>query len=169
MPTLLIGDYFVAERGYFRRQAPRRGELAVFRWPRDRRFDFVKRIIALPGDRVRLRAGVVYINDAPIAREPAGHFSDPEFQRAMVQYVETAADGHHYRIVKVGEGQPLDNTAEVIVPADHYFVLGDNRDNSADSRDPWSGVGLVARADLTDRPYLIYWSRSHERIGTPLE
>jgi signal peptidase I len=139
MPTLQLGDLFMAARGYFRRHEPQRGDdLAVFRGAiGGRTVDFVKRIVALPGDRVQLRAGVVYINGAPIARERIDDFTDPDIRLLLPQFVETGTDGRSYRVLNLIRGS--------------------------------ASMGFVARAALTDRPYLIYWSRSLQRIGTPLQ
>jgi signal peptidase I len=82
-------------------------------------------------------------------------------------FVETTPEGRHYRIIKGEPRRLLDDTAEVVVPPGHYYVLGDNRDNSADSRDP--SIGLVARENVVARLGVVYWARSRERLGTWLE
>lgn len=167
IPTAEPGEY-VFTRLYFRDEAPRRGDLATFHYARDRKFDYFKRIIGLPGDRIQLRSGKVYINGAPLTREPVENALPSHLVGVGAkQYVEITPEGRRYRIVKLSDAGEWNNTTEAIVPADHYFVLGDNRDNSADSRQP--DVGFVAREDMISRASVVYWSPSPNRIGTRLE
>jgi signal peptidase I len=166
-PTVEPGEYVMTKR-YARDEAPQRGDLAIFPFPRDRSIDYFKRIIGLPGDRVQLRGGVVYLNGAPLAREPlAGVFRSESVGNPAIQYVETMPDGRHYRIAKMKDSGWRNDTDEFVVPTDRYFVLGDNRDNSLDSRD--REIGFVPRDDIIDRAYVIYWSADHSRITAALE
>ena len=167
VPTVEPGDYVMTKR-YARAEAPQRGDLAIFHFPRDRRFDYFKRVIGIPGDRVQLRAGVVYLNGEPLARDrvPGALPADWVGARA-VQYAETMPDGRHYRIAKAGESGRRNDTAEFVVPAGHYFLLGDNRDNSVDSRD--RDIGFVSRDDIIARGYVIYWSAKRNRLAAVLD
>jgi len=162
--TLLIGDFlladkihFASEGGIWRSILPyrpiRRGDIAVFRYPVDPSQYFVKRIIGLPGDRIRLSRGVVYLNGQPLEESYVIHsFPYPNFYRDNFPtqgYVSPEVDRkwrlqmHDY--VKDGE---------LVVPADSYFVMGDNRDRSLDSR-YW---GFVPKGNITGRPLVIYMS-----------
>ncbi|KAA0072844.1 signal peptidase I [Tardiphaga sp. P9-11] len=174
-PTLLIGDALLAtkfpygystaslpihvsfpETGRVFATTPKRGDVVVFRWPGDRSQVWVKRVIGLPGDRVELRGGQVWLNgiatsvksDGIGAAEDDSGGSEPAHR-----YVETLPGGVSHPIFKLRDNGRLDNTAEVVVPADHLFVMGDNRDNSADSRVPVSqgGVGLLPMDNLVGR------------------
>lgn len=166
-PTLQRGDYFFAEGDYFRHHAARRGDLAVFRFRDDRSVTYVKRIVGLPGDRIELRAGQVRLNGAPLERQQVEDFSPLGSSVRYAQLVEILPDGSRYRILQQTNDGPPDRMAEVTVPAGHFFMLGDNRDNSRDSRDP--SFGFVPQADLEHRPRALFWSRSTERIGRTVE
>jgi signal peptidase I len=167
IPTLLVGDYLMAEKGYYSRNEPRRGEIAIFKLPSAPKIDYVKRIVGLPGDTIQMIGGRLYINGAPAARE---RVEDETVARGATtlripHYIETLPGGHRYRIREErGDDGALDNTPPYLVPADHYFVLGDNRDNSQDSR-VLSEVGFIPRGNFRDRPTYIYWSRDLSRMG----
>lgn len=163
MPTLEPGDYVFAERGYFHRHAARRGDLAVFRSPGNRSVDYVKRIIGVPGDRVALSGGDVYLNGKRLDRRRIADFAPAEEKSPIPQFVEILPDGRRYPILHASGLDALDTLAETTVPPGRYFVLGDYRSQSMDSRVP--EIGFVPADDLTDRPYLIFWSRSLGRIG----
>ena len=167
LPTVIPGEYVMTLR-YSPGEAPQRGDLATFYYPRNRSIDYFKRIIGLPGDRVQLRAGVVYINGAPLPRQPARDASLRHAEMAKAeQYIETMPEGRRHLIAKRADSGWLNNTAEFIVPAGHYFVLGDNRDSSFDSRE--AEIGFIPRDDMTGRAYVVYWSAIPSRIGTRLE
>jgi signal peptidase I len=126
VPTVEPGDYVMTKR-YAQHEVPQRGDLATFRHGD---FDYFKRVIGVPGDRIQLRAGVVYLNGAPLARaEIAGIFRSDWVDNPAFQYTETLPGGRSYRIAKIAKGDlgAYNNTAEVVVPADHYFVLGEPR------------------------------------------
>ena len=165
-PTLQVGDYIVVTKwsyGYGRysfapldgllphgrmfAHAPDRGDVVVFRPPPEPDRDFIKRVIGLPGDRIQMIDGILHINGRPVRREligPTQACPDSEFGpggRPANIYRETLPNGVSYTTCEKGMTE-LDNTREYVVPADNYFMMGDDRDNSADSRVP-SEVGFV--------------------------
>ena len=174
-PTLLIGDAMLASKfpyGYgaaslpihiafpeTRRvfaALPKRGDVVVFRWPGDRSQVWVKRVVGLPGERVQMLHGVLHINGQPVTLKADGIGSaEDEFggNEPARRYVETLPGGVSHTIFKTVDRNRLDDTSEVIVPKDRLFVMGDNRDNSADSRVPVSegGVGLLPVDNLVGR------------------
>lgn len=150
---------------------PERGDIVVFRHPVDGR-DFIKRVIGLPGDRVQMIDGRLHINDVPVSVTPAGTFTEtfdpqgpfrltPQCANGVVgrgadcikeRFVETLPNGASHTILNIG-ARPADNTGVFTVPAGQFFFIGDNRDNSVDSRFAQSarGVGFVERKDLVGR------------------
>jgi signal peptidase I len=174
-PTLLIGDAMLAskypygygaaslpihiafpETGRVFGAMPKRGDVVVFRWPGDRSQAWVKRVVGLPGDRVQMRQGQLFINDQPASLKPDGigeAEDDNGSSEPARRYVETLPGGVSHTIFKIYDHGRLDNTPEVTVPPDRLFVMGDNRDNSADSRVPVSegGVGLLPTDNLVGR------------------
>jgi signal peptidase I len=165
MPTVPPGDYFLAQR-YGRNQMPQRGDLVIFHHPRDRQLDYFKRLVGLPGDRVELRRGDLYVNGVMLERQHVGTWQSAAGGPAEI-YVETTLDGRHYRIAKSELERVVDNVPEIVIPAGRYYVLGDNRDNSIDSRDP--NTGFIGQDDIIGRAYTVWWSSSPSRIGTQLE
>ena len=182
VPSLLIGDYLFVSKysyGYSRHSLPfsvplfdgrllftepERGDVAVFKLPRDNRTDYIKRIIGLPGDRIRLERGVVYLNGEPVMRQRIEDYREriPEANGyAIAQFIETLPNGRAYRVIEFTEGGGLDDTQEYVVPADHYFALGDNRDNSQDSRVA-NGVGFIPRENLVGRAEVLFFSVNGE-------
>jgi signal peptidase I len=174
-PTLMIGDALLAskypygygtaslpiqidlpESGRVFGEPPKRGDVVVFRWPGDNSQAWVKRVVGLPGDRIQMRQGQLFINDRPASLKPDG-MGEVEDENGRYQpayrYIETLPGGVHHAIFKIRENGRLDNTAEVTVPANHLFVMGDNRDNSADSRVALreGGVGLLPIDNLIGR------------------
>jgi signal peptidase I len=174
-PTLLIGDALLASKfpyGYGTAslpmqinlpeskrvfgEMPKRGDVVVFRWPGDTSQAWVKRVVGLPGDRIQMRQGQLFINDHPASLKPDGlgeAEDDDGGKEPAYRYVETLPNGVSHEILKLRDNGRLDNTPEVTVPPGHLFVLGDNRDNSADSRVPVreGGVGLLPIDNLVGR------------------
>jgi signal peptidase I len=186
VPTLLIGDYLFVSKfsyGYSRYslpfglplipgpgrvffRSPQRGDVVVFKQPRDPSIDFIKRIVGLPGDRLQMREGVLNINDTPVKLQRTPDYYYAELFRGdtgcrpgnFPQYLETLPGGRQHRIIKNCGIPQFDNTQVFTVPPDHYFMMGDNRDDSADSRDPSSGVGYVPSENLVGRAEFIFFS-----------
>jgi len=185
VPTLLVGDYlFVSKYTYgygdygtfwgvapfsgriLEQTQPHRGDVIVFKWPGDNSTDYIKRLIGLPGDRVQMKEGILYINGQPVPRAelPALELEPGEPVDAnVVDYKERLPDGPEHTIRKVeGDHNPLDSTQEFVVPEHHYFFMGDNRDNSADSRAPNGHVGYVAEENLVGKAQVIFFSLSDD-------
>jgi signal peptidase I len=174
-PTLLIGDELLATKypyGYSAASLPsflmlptsprvlsslpKRGDVVVFRWPGDRSQFWVKRVIGLPGDRIGVHNGQVWINGAPVGIKPTGNGEvETEDGGAVTaaRYIETLPGGYEHPIYKMFSRSEFDEMPDTAVPAGHVFVMGDNRDNSADSRVPVraGGVGLLPIDDLVGR------------------
>jgi len=159
--TLMIGDYFVASKwawGFGKYSfpvplpfngrilaigEPQRGDVAVFHNISNE--DYIKRIIGMPGDRIQMREGRLYINGTMVEREEIGTATDTDSSMVTVPvtvYRETLPNGVTHTIQEISDNQQLDNTPEYVVPAGHFFMMGDNRDRSADSR-VLSQVGYV--------------------------
>jgi signal peptidase I len=173
VPTLLVGDYLFVSKfsyGYSRHSfmfhlplfdgrilgsEPQRGDVAVFKTPEDNSTDYIKRIIGLPGDRIQVAGGILQINGEAVRRERVGELVNAESGFRPIrylEYVETLPGGRQHRIVEVSDNEPFDNTPVFVVPVGRYFMMGDNRDNSQDSRDPRvrfvPAENLVGRADF---------------------
>lgn len=177
VPTLLVGDYLFVSKfsyGYSRYSLPyglggfsgriferpvERGDVAVFRLPRDPRTDYIKRIVGLPGDRIQVINAVLHVNGQPVRRERIEEWVEAEDGRIAraTQYIEIQPSGRRYRVIQQGESGALDNTQEFLVPAGHYFAMGDNRSNSLDSRVP-GAVGFIPAENLVGRAEIIFFS-----------
>jgi signal peptidase I len=154
MDTLLVGDYILVNKFLYGPtipftgwhlpglRGPRRGDIIVFKYPQDEKRDFIKRIIGVPGDQIVVRGAVVYVNEQalvePYLREP---------HSALARSDPSGYCGYVY------------GCEPVVVPRDSYFVMGDNRDNSQDSR-YW---GFVRREKIKGKAFLIYWSWDSDR------
>ncbi len=141
---------------------PKRGDVAVFKLPTNTDIDYIKRVIGLPGDRIQVKDGVLYINGEAVKKERIEDFSD-EAERSLSgpapQFVETLPNGVSYRVLDTTPMGAADNTEEYVVPENHYFMMGDNRDNSQDSRYQ-SEVGYVPIENFVGRADIIFFSVS---------
>ena len=164
-PNLRVGDHIFTFANVYTNKVPPRGQIVVFKYPPDRKTDYVKRVIGLPGDRIQLRAGRLYINDQLVLREPVADadIASP-YGNPIKLYRETLPGGASYLIAEDSDDGMLDNTEIFAVPAGTVFMLGDNRDHSADSRVS-GGVGYVPLDLLHDEPLFVYWSKDLKRIG----
>ena len=181
VPTLLTGDQLVAAKypyGYSRYSSPidlmpefsgrllgktpARGDVIVFRLPRDPSTTYVKRLIGLPGDRIQMKGGRLYINDAIVSRRLVGAFTgDAGGRSTPTLYVETLPGGREHEIIEMSDADQHDDTPVFVVPPKNYFMMGDNRDNSVDSRIAVAdgGVGFVPEDNLVGRADLVLLSR----------
>ncbi len=171
-PRLFPGRIFAAK--------PDRGDVAIFRLPVNDSIDFVKRIVGLPGERIQMIEGVLYINGQAVRRDRIDDFittNEDGSPRLVRQWLETLPNGVSFATLEQDFGN-LRDTPVFTVPAGNYFVLGDNRDNSVDSRD-MSQVGFIPFENLVGRAQLIYFSVDRsvptrwptarvERIGVPV-
>jgi signal peptidase I len=178
MATLLIGDYLFVSKytyGYSRYSfpfspplfsgrifgsGPQRGDVVVFRLPRDDSTDYIKRVIGLPGDRIQMIDGVLQINGQAVKKERAEDYvgtEDGPGVKRIKRYKETLPNGVIYYTLDLTENSFYDNTPVYNVPADHYFMMGDNRDNSTDSR-VLSQVGYVPIDNIVGRAEIIFFS-----------
>jgi signal peptidase I len=195
--TLLVGDYLFVSKlsyGYSRHSLPfgstllsshafdgrifasqpKRGDVVVFKYPRDNSTDYIKRLIGLPGDRIQMLKGVLYINGKAVPKRRVGSFDTYEGGqpvRNIPVYEETLPEGVRYHVLDAEENGPTDDTGVYEVPPGHYFMMGDNRDNSSDSRIR-DGVGYVPFENLVGRAEIIFFSGAFDepkafRLLTP--
>lgn len=189
LPTLQIGDYlFVSKRDYgysrysfpfgvmpitdriWSSRLPARGDIIVFKLPSDNKTDYIKRIVGLPGDKIQTINGRLYINGQIVPREPAGYkrIENGTGQPITVMhYIETLPDGVMHSIYEQSDAEGLDNAGPFHVPGGHYFAMGDNRDNSQDSR-VQSLVGYIPLRNIVGRADLIFFSTNgYARLYEP--
>ncbi|MBB3890324.1 signal peptidase I [Phenylobacterium haematophilum] len=179
-PTLLEGDYIIVSKfsyGYSRHsipfspplfkgrimeRSPERGDIIVFKLPRDGRTDYIKRLIGLPGDRVQMRQGRLWVNGKEVIDKelpPVMIDSGYGFTRNVQRFQETLPGGRTFITYDFGPDGDVDNTPTFVVPEGHYFFMGDNRDNSLDSRVPAEiGVGFVPAENLVGKAQIILLS-----------
>jgi signal peptidase I len=181
-PNLYQGDYIIVSKfayGYSRfslslpytprlfdgrifGREPERGDIIVFKLPRDGHTDYIKRVIGLPGDTIQMKGGVVWLNGKPLPRKLVATVMETQpfgFPHPVQRYLETLPSGRSFLTNSYGSDGEVDNTDVFMVPPKHYFMMGDNRDNSEDSRFPESvGVGYVPEENLEGRADIILLS-----------
>lgn len=176
--NLLVGDYLFVSKysyGYSRysfpfglplfdgrvfASKPKRGDVVVFRLPANPRIDYIKRVMGMPGDFIQVKGGIVYINGTPLERQPLDTYEDNENKYRIKQIPrlsETLPEGKIIHILKERQFGAADDTILYHVPDGHYFMMGDNRDNSRDSRF-MDEVGFVPEENLVGRAEIIFFS-----------
>jgi len=177
VPGLLIGDFLFVSKysyGYSSRstvmgllpingrlfdKAPERGDVVVFKLPSDNSTDYIKRLVGLPGDTIQMRNGLLYINGVAVQRRKLEtpivmNYVQPS--STTTDYIETFPDGHEHIIREEGDDRGLDDTPVFTVPSRSYFFMGDNRDNSQDSRT--TRVGFVPEENLVGKARILFFS-----------
>jgi signal peptidase I len=152
-PTLLVGDFILVNKLVYRFSEPQRGDIVVFKYPIDPNIDFIKRIIALPGEEVEVRNNQVFINGKPLPLIEVNREEENGVRKVI--YEEVLPEGIKHK-VQFYEDFPFSKRdfGPVVVPPNHYFVMGDNRDNSEDSR-YW---GFLPRENIVGKAFVIYFS-----------
>ena len=176
IPTLLVGDYLFVSKysyGYSRysfpfgiipfegriaASEPERGDVTVFRLPSNTSVDYIKRIVGLPGDKVQVKNGSLFINGAEVLRKSLGTVTIDNGRRTQqVQaFEETLPNGKSYVVHEIGNFDRVDNTPIITVPEGHYFMMGDNRDNSKDSR--FLDISTIPAQNLIGRAEFMFFS-----------
>ena len=179
-PTLYVGDYLFVSKytyGYSKHSLPfsmplfegriwadepNRGDVVVFKFPQDNKTDYIKRIIGLPDDKVKLEDGRLYVNGELVNREEIEDFVIRDSQgnaERYHQYIETLPNDVKHKILEVSDSESEDNLPELTVPQGYYFVMGDNRDRSDDSR---VNVGFVPFENLVGKARFLFFSHNDD-------
>ena len=177
--TLLIGDYIFANKhayGYSKysfplslapikdkifASPPQRGDVVIFKPPSNDSIHFIKRIIGLPNDKIQIKLGIVYINDVPVKRRRVKDFIDNDkYSNSVIipRYEETLSNNKKYSILIHSPNSTIENTKVYNVPEEHFFVMGDNRDESKDSR--FSDVGFIPSRNIIGKASFVLFSKS---------
>lgn len=195
LKNLFVGDYIFVSKftyGYSKNSlpfslpiipgrlfasSPKRGDVVVFKLPSDGRTDYIKRVIGLPGDKIQVIEGKVFINNSKLDYEKIGTFQDNNLinrknrslgcrNESLDIILETLPNGISYEVLDSQNQSYADNTGVYNVPEDHFFVMGDNRDNSQDSR-YLKSVGFIPFDNLVGRAEIIFFSWNWKKISKP--
>jgi signal peptidase I len=163
IPTLLIGDFILVDKVTYRFREPERGDVVVFHFPLNEEVYYIKRIVGVPGDRVQVKEGKLFINGKPCKYQPAGSYSYVENGKAyegklFYEFLPRKGSVKKHLILKTGAQG--DNTQVFVVPKDKYFMMGDNRNNSYDSR-YW---GFVDRSKIVGIARIIFFSWDSDKF-----
>jgi len=163
VPTLLVGDFILVDKVTYHLREPERGDVVVFLFPENRDVYFIKRIVGVPGDRIQVINGKLYINGKPCKYSPAGSYTYSEkgttLKGKLFYEFLPKKEGGEKRHLVLKTGTQGDNTKVFVVPKDKYFMMGDNRNNSYDSRF-W---GFVDRNDIVGIARIIFFSWDGEK------
>jgi signal peptidase I len=177
MPTLLVGDFILVNKHtyglrvpiinntFFEMNHPQRGDVMVFHYPNDPSMDYIKRVVGLPGDRIEYREKHLVINGQPleVAFDSDYEYDAPGLNRVAAKKYREKLGSQPHDILLVNDAPAKDG--EIVVPPGHYFVMGDNRDNSNDSRF-W---GFVPEKNVVGKAFLIWWNFDNfGRIGNSI-
>ena len=182
-PNLLVGDFIFVSKwsyGYSKHSLPfslpiipnklfnkypKRGDVVVFKTPQDNRTDYIKRVIGLPGDKIKIKDGLIVLNNNLVLRKKIDDFVDKDKQgnQFRIRQYRELFSNIEFDIIDLRDNGIVDNTNEYIVPDDHFFVMGDNRDNSQDSRFI-SNVGYIPMKNLIGKAQYIFFSLENSRF-----